>query len=210
MQRMSFSDLRELTNHARQAKRRKRRKQRSANRHGPDDGSVRIYTSAELNRQKHCGAAGERRRKQQKRKRSPRARPSKQQQGNDQKARNFQKRLPKQRKPEQRSQCIYRSDQRSGGRRKHPDPNAHPCRRKQIYAAVHQRVVQQKWFDRYLHATRITMTVISSDPPLSSAILINASPVFCPERSIERIASSTPSGSTSCTPSEQRTIRSFR
>ena len=107
----------------------------------------------------------------------------------------------------QRKQRIARADQRYAGSRNRADPDSHPRRRKSVNAEIHQCIVQEERFDLQLHATTISMTVISSEPPLAFAILNSRSPAFPPLASTERIASSVPSGNISCTPSEHMMTR---
>jgi len=209
-QRMSSADRQQLAEHSGQAQSCGGGKQRRAKRYGADHRSVGINTPAELKRQQHGGAARQRCGKQKKRKRLPCAGPPEQQHRRNQKTREFQQRLPQSRHAKQGDPCVYRSEQGNGDRREQSDPHAHPCRREQINTAVHQHIVHQERFDRDLHATRITITVMSSDPPRVCASSRSASPVVPPACSAARIVFSIPSVSTSCTPSEQSTIRSFR
>ena len=179
MQRLSFSNRKQFPDQPRQTQRTDRRKHCRTQRDRPDHRSVGIDRSAELQGQKHRRPARQRRGKQDKRDRLQYAsRPAKQRKGKQQKARQFAIRLAEQRYKKQGCERIACAEQRNEHRRADPDPNAHPCRCKQIYTAVHQRIVYQERFNCDLHATEITMTVMSSVPPLAFAIIRSCSPVF--------------------------------
>ena len=210
MQGAPFAHRQQSADQSRQAERSKRRKQRRTQRDGADHCSVRINGAAEPKRQKHRRAARKRGGQQQKRNTFPCPRTPEQRQRKQQKGADLNERRPEQRNIKQRKQRIHGAEQRNAERGQNTQPHAHPCRREQIYAAVHQRVVQKERFDRKLHATRMTITVMSSDPPRDCASRRSASPVFFGSSATARIAASIPSGKTSCTPSEQSTMRSFR
>ncbi len=210
MQGTPFAHRQQSADQSRQAERSKRRKQRRTQRDGADHCSVCINGTAEPKRQKHRRAARKRGGQQQKRNTFPCPRTPEQRQRKQQKGADLNERRPEQRNIKQRKQCIHGAEQRNAERGQNTQPHAHPCRREQINAAVHQRIVNQERFDRDFHATRITITVMSSDPPRVCASSRSASPVVPPACSAARIVFSIPSVSTSCTPSEQSTIRSFR
>ena len=207
MRRETYNDLRmhrkvpartqDRPDDPRQAQRRKRGKQRRTDRNCPDERSVRIDAPSEQQSQEHGGPARQRRGQQQKRQRSPCACASEQQKRRRKEARDLKRRFIERRPIKQRNQRIDRAEQRNGDGRQDTDPHAHPCCRDQIHAAIHQRVVEKEQFDCNLHATLITITVISSEPPRSSASFRSASPVCRVSPSDMRIAFSTPSGNTS-------------
>ncbi len=198
MQRASVPNPVQSADHVRQKQRRSRGDQRRAYRNRSDDRSVNRHTAACKQSQKHCRPADQRRGEDQKRQRSdPRAGSRKKRQRKAEKARYFHPRRSQNREKQQGQQRIDRAEQRNAERRQQPDPDPHPCCRQKVYAAIHQRIVDEDRFDCDLHATSITMTVISSVPPCALASFNSCSPVFGSPKGMSRIACSVPFGSTS-------------
>ncbi len=211
MQRTLSTHRKQFANQTRHQQRQKCRNQRRPNRYGSDDRSVRCDTSAELYGKKHRRASDQRCGQQQKRKRSETHTGSGEQRKRQQEeSRKLQIRRLQDRQIKHRDERVNRAEHRHACRRQHPDTNAHPCRCKAIHTAVHQQIVEEKLLDYDFHATSITITVISSEPPFARASFRSRSPGLLPIGCSSRIACSVPSGSASCTPSEQSTIRSFR
>ena len=196
---VSFPDRHQCADNARQNRSGRRGYKSSPKRNRSDHCPVGRNGSAEHQRQHHRRSAGHRGGKEQKRdrgKHGPAA--AEQRKRQQQKTRKFPVRFPKRRHREQRQRRINCADKTDTDGRRKRKSDAEPRSRKQEYAEIHQRIVKQKRFDRDLHATRITMTVMSSEPPFCFASVSSRSPaVFGSDSSSASIVCAVPPGKAS-------------